>query len=102
VYDLPMERDAAIAKLKAHETELKRLGVENLYLFGSTARGEAREDSDVDLFFDYEKGEFSLFQLMDVKERASDILGRKADIMTRDSLHRTLKQGIEASAVRVF
>lgn len=97
-----MERDAAIAKLKAHETELKRLGVENLYLFGSTARGEAREDSDVDLFFDYEKGEFSLFQLMDVKERASDILGRKADIMTRDSLHRTLKQGIEASAVRVF
>ncbi|MEA2770404.1 MAG: uncharacterized protein QOD93_3366 [Acetobacteraceae bacterium] len=97
-----MERDAAIAKLKAHETELKRLGVESLYLFGSTARGEAREDSDVDLFFDYEKGEFSLFQLMDVKERASDILGRKADIMTRDSLHRTLKQGIEASAVRVF
>jgi predicted nucleotidyltransferase len=37
-----MERDAAIAKLKAHEAELKRLGVEHLYLFGSTARGKAR------------------------------------------------------------
>ncbi len=97
-----MERDAAIARLKAHEAELKRLGVRSLYLFGSTARGEARDNSDVDLFFDYEKGKFGLFQLMDVKERTSCILGRKADIMTRDSLHRTLKHDIEASAVRVF
>jgi predicted nucleotidyltransferase len=39
---------------------------------------------------------------MDVKERTSGILGRKADIMTCDSLHRTLKQRIEASAVQVF
>ncbi len=97
-----MDRHTAIAKLKAHEAQLKRLGVQRLYLFGSTARGEAREDSDVDLFFDYEKGKFGLFQLMDVKEATSGILGTKADIMTRDSLHRTLKQRIEASAVRVF
>jgi len=97
-----MERSEAIARLREHEAELKRLGVEHLYLFGSTARGEAREDSDVDLFFDYERGRFGLFDLMDVKERASGILGRKADIMTRDSLHKTLRQRIEATAVRVF
>ena len=46
-----MDRSEAIAKLKQHEAELKRLGVEHLYLFGSTARREAREDSDIDLFF---------------------------------------------------
>jgi len=97
-----MERAAAIAALKAHEAELKRLGVEHLYLFGSTARDEARADSDVDLFFDYQKGKFGLFELMDVQERACDILGRRADIMTRDSLHKTLKQRIEAASVLVF
>ena len=97
-----MERSEAIARLKEHEAELKRLGVEHLYLFGSTARDEAREGSDVDLFFDYERGKFGLFDLMDVKERASGILGRKADIMTRDSLHKTLRHRIEATAVRVF
>ena len=43
-YNAAMERDAAIATLKEHEAELKRLGVEHLFLFGSTARGEARED----------------------------------------------------------
>ncbi len=69
-----MERDKAIARLKEHEAELKQLGVQHLYLFGSTASGEARADSDVDLFFDYEKGKLGLFQLMDVKERASSIL----------------------------
>jgi predicted nucleotidyltransferase len=97
-----MRRDEAISLLQAHEADLKRLGVEHLYLFGSTARGEAGDDSDVDLFFDHEKGKLGLFELMDVKERAADILGRKTDIMTRDSLHKTLRQSIEATAVRVF
>jgi len=97
-----MERREAIAKLKEHEAELKQLGVEHLYLFGSTARGEAREDSDVDLFFDYEEGKLGLFELMDVKDAAARILGRKTDIMTRDSLHKTLRQQIEAAALQVF
>lgn len=101
-YVAGMKRDDAMSLLRAHEADLKRLGVEHLYLFGSTARGEARDDSDVDLFFDYEKGKFGLFELMDVKEYATNILGRNADIMTRDSLHKTLRRQIEATAERVF
>ena len=97
-----MQRDEAITILKEHEAELRQLGVEHLYLFGSTARGEAREDSDVDLFFDYKRGKLGLFELMDVKEQTSRILGRKADIMTRDSLHKILRPRIEASALQVF
>ena len=97
-----MERDEAIARLKQHEAELKRLGVEHLYLFGSTARGEAREDSDVDLFFDHERGTLGLFRLMDVKELAASILGRNTDIMTRASPHPGLRERIEASALQVI
>lgn len=97
-----MKRDEAISLLQAHEADLKQLGVQRLYLFGSTARGEAGDDSDVDLFFDHEKGKLGLFELLDVKERAASILGRKADVMTRDSLHPRLRKRIEASAVLVF
>src|SRR5262245_29743852 len=97
-----MDRDEAIAKLREHEAELKALGVQHLYLFGSTARGEASENSDVDLFFDHERGKLSLFGLVDVKERTAQILGRKADIMTRESLHKTLRRRIEAMALQVF
>ena len=71
-------------------------------LFGSYARGEAHEDSDVDLFFDHPLGSLDLFQLTEVKEAAVRILGRKTDIMTRRSLHPVLKQRIEATALQVF
>lgn len=97
-----MKRADAMTTLKAHETELKQLGVEHLYLFGSTARDDARDDSDVDLFFDYERGKLGLFELMDVKEAAARILDHKTDIMTRDSLHKTLRHGIEATALQIF
>ncbi len=97
-----MKRDIAIAMLKAHEAELRRLGVDHLYLFGSTGREEAREDSDIDLFFDYPRGEFGLFELMDVKEAATRILGRPADIMTRDSIHKLIRARVEADAIPVF
>jgi uncharacterized protein len=97
-----MKRAEAIARLREHQSELGRLGIQQLYLFGSTARDEVRDESDVDLFFDYEKGRFGLFELMDVKEATTRILGRKADIMTRDSIHKLLRQQIEAAAVPVF
>jgi predicted nucleotidyltransferase len=97
-----MKRDEAISRLRERAPDLKRLGVEHLYMFGSTARDEARDDSDIDLFFDYQKGKLGLFELMDVREIATQILGRPTDIVTRDSLHKTLRQRIEASALQVF
>ena len=101
-YGGPMDRDEAITLLRCHEADLRRLGVERLFLFGSTARGDASAESDVDLFFDYEKGSLGLYELMDLQAEAARILGRRADVTSRDSLHRLLRPGIEASAIRVF
>ncbi len=56
---------------------------QRLFLFGSTARDEAVDDSDVDLFFDHERGQLGLYEVMDVADRATRILGSKADVMTR-------------------
>jgi predicted nucleotidyltransferase len=101
-YHQVMNRADVIARLRAHEAELKQLGVQHLYLFGSTARGGAGKDSDADLFFDHERGKLSLFQLINLKERAAEILGCKTEIMTRRSLHPVLRETIEASALQVF
>jgi uncharacterized protein len=97
-----MNRTEVIRLLKRHQAELERLGVEHLFLFGSAARDEVRDGSDIDLFFDHPKGKLGLYELMDVKERAREILGRKTDIMTRASLHPALRKKIEESALRVF
>ena len=55
-----MDRDRVLAILRAHEPELKAAGAMSLYLFGSTARGTARPDNDIDLFFDHADDRFSL------------------------------------------
>jgi predicted nucleotidyltransferase len=96
-----MKRDEAIACLKQHGPELKQLGIKRLFLFGSVARNEAREDSEVDLFFDYQKGRLDLFDLMDIKERASTALAaapiyppqwsEQGGVTTRKPLLRTLR-----------
>ena len=97
-----MTRDEAIRRLKSRQAELRQLGVEHLYLFGSIADDRGDDDSDVDLFFDHQKGKLGLYELMDLKEMTSSILGRRADIMTRESLHPTLRRRIDQAAVLVF
>ena len=97
-----MKRNAALATLRANEAELKTLGVERLYLFGSVARDEARADSDIDLFFDFNDPKFSLIELIGIQNRLSDLLRTTADVMTRGSLHPVLRANIEQSAVQVF
>lgn len=44
-----MDKDQVIAKLREHETELRAAGAEQLSIFGSVARGEATEESDLDV-----------------------------------------------------
>jgi predicted nucleotidyltransferase len=58
-----MDRATAMAALRTRETELKRLGIHRLYLFGSTVRDEAGSESDVDLFFDHPEGSLGLTAL---------------------------------------
>jgi uncharacterized protein len=97
-----MKQAEALAKLRKHQRQLRQLGVEHLYLFGSTARDRGRVDSDVDLFFDHQRGEIGLFRLIELKELVTGILGNEADVMTRASLHPLLRKRIEVSAVQVF
>ena len=97
-----MNRADVIQLLQRHEAELKGLGVEHLFLFGSVARDDAHGASDIDLFFDHARGKLGVYELMDVKEHAQRILGRHTDIMTRASLHPALRKKIEESALRVF
>ena len=68
------------ARLRRHADQLRGEGVAALYLFGPTARGEARDGSDVDLFFDYSDPTFSLIELVRIKDRVSAILGVEADV----------------------
>ena len=97
-----MKRIEAVNRLKRHVRALKAFGATSLYLFGSTARNEARRKSDLDLFVDYDPKRFTLMELVGIKLFLEDELGIEVDVTTRDSLHPMLKRDIEQSAVRIF
>jgi len=98
-----MTRDQAIAEIAISAAVLRARGVEAAYLFGSTARGEARPDSDLDVFIDIAPdARFSLLDLAGVHRILNESIGRKVDVTTRESLHPKLRGEIERDAVRVF
>ena len=98
-----MKRDDIIKRLKENEQRLRDLGVEHLHLYGSAARGEARPDSDVDLFFDRDhRVPLGLIELAGLKLFLTDLLGLEVDVGTRTGLHPFLRSDIERSAIQVF
>ena len=98
-----MGRIEAIAKLQQHASAIKAMGATALYLFGSTARDEARPISDLDLFIDYDpNSKFNAFDLVGIKQYLEDELRLPVDVTTRDGLHPMLRTEIEQTAMRVF
>ena len=98
-----MNRTEAVSRLAGCADAIKAMGATSLYLFGSSARDEARADSDLDVFIDYDPSKkFSLFDLVGIKQFLEEELHVPVDVTTRDGLHPLLKDDIERLAVRVF
>ena len=98
-----MDRATVIARLRAHEHELKSAGVLSLRLFGSVARGEAGPDSDVDLMARFDKSRCrTLFDYAGVEGRLAEILNVRVDLAPEDMMHKPMQSEAEREAVLVF
>lgn len=96
-----MRRADAIAKLRQLKPLLDRHGVERLRVFGSVARDEARDGSDIDLIADFATGK-DLLDFIAVKQDLSAALGINVDLATSNSLHPALRTRILAEAIDAF
>jgi uncharacterized protein len=97
-----MTKDEVIRRLRAHEAELRAEGISHIYLFGSVARGQTDERSDVDIFYDYDSERFGFLQFMRIRELAPEIIGGSVDVIPRDGLHPLVRAEVEQSAIQVF
>ncbi len=96
-----MNRDDVIHILKQHrKTLIEQYHVESLSLFGSIARGEEREDSDIDLLVDFSEP-VGLFQFIELQQWLESLLGRKVDLGTPRSLKTSLRDTVLHEAIRV-
>ena len=97
------ERERVIRTIREHAAELRVLGVAQLWLFGSLARGEAGADSDVDVMIAIPRGrKFSLFDLGEVRVELCELLGRNVDVVIADDLVPEFRSDISADLVAVF
>ncbi len=98
-----MTREEVIEKLKAAESELRALGIGELYLFGSYARGEATEDSDVDVLVTFGPQPGNRFRsFMTSRDLLRDAVGLPVGLGTPGSFAVSVRQEIERDAIRVF
>jgi len=98
-----MNRDQVIAKLREHELELRAAGVVRLSVFGSTARGDRRRDSDVDLLaaFD-EPRRISLQDVAGIEIPLAKLLGQRVDLVEEGTLKPRVQRSVGAEALRAF
>lgn len=104
-YVYGMDTPTLLARLKAMEPELRRSGVGALYLFGSRARGDHRDDSDVDLLFEVTpevNGRFSLWDKAGLLGLLSDELQSKVDFVERRALLPAFRPFVEPDLVQIF
>ncbi len=78
--------------VRTNRADLRRLGVRRLGLFGSAARGEATEASDLDFLVEFERKTFDAY--MDVKELLERLFQRRVDLVVAEAVKPQLRPRI--------
>jgi len=96
----PLSRDRVIQLLRERRAEMDRFGVRSIDLFGSVARDEATETSDVDVLVDF--GPEPTFRgYMDLKFFLEDLFGTRVDVVTPGTLRPRVEQSVTGDLLRV-
>ena len=93
-----MKRTEILSILNQHRNELEELGVKSLALFGSAAREEARDDSDVDILVEFSRS-VGLFEFVRLERFLEGLLGRPVDLATPDALRPEMREQVLKEAV---
>lgn len=98
-----MNRAEAIATLRAHERELRNRGVLHAALFGSLARNEARNTSDIDIMIELDSNApIGVFEYVDITLYLADLFPDRVDVANRGSLKALVRPSAERDAVYAF
>lgn len=95
-----------IAELTAKVTPLLRPYVRRISVFGSYARGEATNESDIDLLVDLKPSEarpaLGLFEFIRLEQALEQELGREVDLITEEGLNPRRRPNIERDRVVLY
>ena len=95
-----MTREEIIERIRGRESELRRLGVARLSLFGSAARNESGPASDVDLLVAFE-GTADFDRYITLKFFLEDLLEKPVDLIMETALKPRIRTRVESEMIRV-
>lgn len=96
-----MRKDEALKLLSEHKPELvRRFGITDLALFGSTARDEARDDSDLDVMVEFD-GHVTAKRYFGVQFYLEDMLHREIDLVQKGAVRIELQPYVERDLIHV-
>jgi predicted nucleotidyltransferase len=97
---MPTMLDKAIEILRANQASLRARGVLHASVFGSTARGDARDDSDVDLMVDLDPDRrLSVYDFVRLKTDLTELIGRDVDLVEERALKSLVR--VQAASERI-
>jgi len=98
-----------MASIAGIEVDLRRLaeicdryGIAELEVFGSSARGTAGPDSDVDILYTVREGRRLGWEIEDLADELSALVGRPVDLVSRRALHPLLRRDVLAEARTLY
>ena len=95
--------DNVLTTLRAHESELRRMGVAHAAVFGSVSRGQAGEGSDVDVLVELDQERpIGIFEYARLKLYVNDLLDGAGDVVNRRTIKPLLRDSILRDAVHAF
>ena len=98
-----MNAQDVLATLRRSEEALKARGVRHAALFGSTAQGTNRADSDIDILVEFDPdAHVGVFEYVGVKEYISSLFKQPVDVIDREGLKAHLRQRSVQDAVYAF
>jgi uncharacterized protein len=98
-----MNRQHIIATLRKHEPELRAAGIVHLRLFGSVARDEAADNSDIDLMADFDKSKrLTLVKVGSLQSRLTHMLGVNVDLSSPEWMKEPVRSKALREAVLAF
>ncbi|MCX6031370.1 MAG: nucleotidyltransferase family protein [Chloroflexi bacterium] len=87
-------KERVLSLIAAQQPTLRALGVQRLGLFGSFVRGEPRPDSDVDFLVEFAPGQKNFDNLMQLGFLLEDLLRRRVELVTPESISPYLRPHI--------
>ena len=97
-----LTRDEVVRRLQTVESEIRRLGVRRLALFGSLLRNEARPDSDVDVLVEFAPSEKTFDRFLALADLLEDTLEHHVEVVTTESLSPFIRPHSLAEATDVL